>query len=208
MRARYFGNVSLVDQAVGKILKALDENDLSENTIVVFTSEHGEMMGDHGIQGKEVLYEESVKVPLIVRVPEISKEGEVLEGRVSLVDLVPTLLDLMGESIPNELDGESRTDVMRGESTLKNNDVFIQWNEPDQSNLPQSTWRSIVSSDGWKLNLSPADQCELYNLNNDPHEQVNLYDDHHQKNRIDDLKYRIIEWQKRVGDKTDLLSIL
>ena len=200
MRARYFGNVSLVDRAVGEILGALEESGLSDDTIVVFTSEHGEMMGDHGILGKGVLYEESVKVPLIARVPWLAKEGSVLRGRVGLVDLVPTLLDLMGQPIPDELDGESRVPVLRGESTLEANDVFFQWNGPEGGDI----WRSVVSSDGWKLNLSPEDQCELYDLNGDPYEQTNLYDDPAHKNRVRDLASRIRQWQERVGDRTGL----
>ena len=221
LRARYWGNVTLVDRAVGVILRALEESGLDSNTIVVYTSEHGDMAGDHGINGKLVMYEESIKVPLIMRVPWLGKEGRALKGRISQADLVPTLLDLMGEPVPGELQGESRQPLLRGETTLEDNDVIVQWNgheagHEDHSelsiNIPKEEavrvlgqpWRTIISPDGWKLNLSPVDQCELYNLNADTHEQANLYDEPGQRDRVRDLASRIRRWQKRTGDETPL----
>ena len=220
-RARYWGNVTLVDRAVGVILRALEESGLDNNTIVVYTSEHGDMAGDHGINGKLVMYEESIKVPLIMRVPWLGNEGRTLKGRVSQADLVPTLLDLMGEPVPGELQGESRLPLLRGEATLEANDVIVQWNgheagHEDHSelsiNIPVEEagrvlgqpWRTIISPDGWKLNLSPVDQCELYDLNADPHEQVNLYDEPGQRDRVRDLSSRIRRWQERTGDEAPL----
>ena len=219
MRARYWGNVTLVDRSVGVVLGVLEESGLAENTIVVYTSEHGEMMGDHGMYNKQVMYEEAVKVPLMMRVPWLGKQGDVVEGRVSQVDLVPTLLDLMGEPIPGELQGESRAPVLRGESTLARNDVFVQMNrgalpgsDKFATDIPEEEinrvvglpWRTVVSAEGWKLNLSPGDQCELYDLNTDPHEHQNLYDDPSQKDRVRDLASRIQAWQERTGDETTL----
>ena len=221
LRARYWGNVTLVDRAVGTILRALEESGLDSNTIVVYTSEHGDMAGDHGINGKLVMYEESIKVPLIMRVPWLGKEGRALKGRISQVDLVPTLLDLMEEPVPGELQGESRLPLLHGETSLEANDVIVQWNgheagHEDHSelsiNIPKEEadrvlgqpWRTIISPDGWKLNLSPVDQCELYNLNADPHEQANLYDEPGQRDRVRDLVSRIRRWQERTGDKTPL----
>ncbi|NJN83887.1 MAG: sulfatase-like hydrolase/transferase [Caldilineaceae bacterium] len=128
VRARYWGNVSLVDRSVGKILAALEESGQAENTIVVFTSDHGEMAGDHGILGKCVLYEESVRVPLLIRDPRRGSEQKLIPGNVSHIDLLPTLLDLMGQPIPAHLQGESRVAVLNGEHSLADNDVFIEWN--------------------------------------------------------------------------------
>ncbi|MBM4048341.1 MAG: hypothetical protein FJ279_24835 [Planctomycetes bacterium] len=213
MRACYMGNVTLVDRAVGVILGALDECGLSDSTITVFTSEHGDMMGDHGIFAKCVLYEEALKVPLLVRVPWLGKRQQFIRGRLNQVDLVPTLLELLGQPIPNGLDGESRARVLRGETSLERNDVFIEWNgtngfpirgaggvsDEDWQRIA-SPWRTVISSDGWKLNLSATDQCELYDLNADPHEQQNLFDDPTQRERIRDLAARIRLWQSRFRD--------
>ena len=84
------------------ILQALEESGKADDTIVVFTSDHGEMMGDHGILGKTVMYEESVKVPLLLRAPMLGVKQKVIGGNFSHIDLVPTLLELMGETPPDK----------------------------------------------------------------------------------------------------------
>jgi arylsulfatase A-like enzyme len=226
LRAQYLGLVTLVDRAVGEILSALDESGQADNTIVVFTSDHGDMMGDHGIVAKCVLYEEAVKVPLLVRVPWLGREHRIVEGRVSQIDLVPTLLDLMDEPVPEGLQGESRASTLRGEATLEDNDAFIEWIghngrfpsgnrpgfPPDPSDervnrLLGLPWRTVVSAEGWKLNLSPEDRCELFNLNADPVEQVNLFDDSAQRDRVRDLTERIRRWQQHTEDNVPLPSV-
>jgi len=216
VRAQYWGLVTLIDNAVGRILRTLAECGLDDRTIVVFTSDHGDMMGDHAILAKCVMYEEAVKAPLTIRVPWMSPRQ--VSGRISQIDLVPTLLELMGCQIPDHLEGSSRAAVVSGEESLDGNDVFFEWNGSDGVRIPGSDehrkrltgeetarfdvgpWRTIVTSDGWKLNLSPVDQCELYDLNNDPFEQDNLFEDRSQAVRIDDLTARIRAWQMRTND--------
>ena len=220
LRAQYWGLVTLVDGAVGEIMRALHESTLDDRTIVVFASDHGDMMGDHGILAKCVMYEEAVKVPLIIRVPWISRSARSIKGRVSHIDLVATLLELMGEPIPPGLQGESRAAVLRGEATLKDNDVFIEWNgkdgfaaagrreetqseisEEDAARIAGQPWRTVISADGWKLNLSSVDHSELYDLNADPLECSNLYEHPRHKDRVQDLRARIHYWQARTADK-------
>ncbi|MGH8021741.1 MAG: sulfatase family protein, partial [Opitutaceae bacterium] len=90
-RANYYGLVTLVDRALGRILAALDESGMADNTIVVFTSDHGEMCGDHALAQKGFFNEESTRVPLMIRVPQLARRQVMLDGPISLVDLVPTL---------------------------------------------------------------------------------------------------------------------
>ena len=220
-RARYLGLCTMVDNAVGVMLDALAESGQADNTIVVYTSDHGDMMGDHSMIAKCVLYEEAVKVPLLVSVPWLKTAGRA-PGRISQIDLVPTLLDLMQEAIPDALEGRSRTDVLSGKGTLEGNDAFIEWNgsnglaakTPILGNPAEEIkrvaglpWRSVVSTEGWKLNLCPEDQCELYDLNADPCEQNNLFDDPDQKQRVRELAGRIRAWQQKTGDETPLPSL-
>lgn len=215
VRARYWGNITLVDHSVGKILRALEESEIANNTIVVFTSDHGEMVGDHGILGKTVMYEEAIKVPLVMRVPWFGKQNRWIRGNFSQLDLVPTLLSLMGEAIPGNLQGESCVDVLRGEALLEE-DVFVEWNRSDGHPLPGEAevnraliqpWRTIISADRWKLNLSAHDKCELYDLNTDPLEMVNLFDQPERLARIRALATRIRRWQERTGDEMPLPSV-
>ena len=214
VRARYFGNCTLIDQSVGRILQALEESGRAKDTIVVFTSDHGEMVGDHGILGKTVLYEESVRVPMLIHIPGQTEQNRI-SGNFSHIDVVPTLLDLMDESIPEHLEGETRSGVMNGDATLADNDVFIEWNRSDGHPRPgeaevnpamATPWRTVISSDRWKLNLSAHDQCELFDLNSDPCEMTNRYDDPDQQDRVRDLTDRIRAWQDRVGDSVELTT--
>ena len=243
IRARYWGLVTLVDQAVGRIMKALEESGQADNTIVVFTSDHGDMQGDHAIMAKGVLYDEAARVPLLMRVPWLMGEaadrrranvaarhavtgtasdqraGRFVNGAVGQVDIVPTLLDLLGEPQPGHLEGKSLAPVLRGERTLADNDVVFEWNydgkrpKTEESEFPPELvakinalpWRTIVSGDGWKLNLASDDQCELYDLNDDPHETVNRFDDSAQEGRVRDMAARIRSWQRQVGDDAAVL---
>ena len=245
LRAQYFANVTLVDRQVGKMLDALRATGQFDNTIIVFTSEHGEMAGDHGMLEKRSMYEEASRVPLFIRVPgstpDAAKECQRIPGSVSLVDLVPTLLELSGTPsdspswqarqqsrsrlgdgfAPNavndtstrwQMQGKSLAPVLSGESDLSQNDVFVQWNgmgdrnlgTPEINRMVSMHWRTVITPDRWKLNLCPADQCELYDLNNDPHEMTNLYDDPSQRDRIRDMAARVRIWQSATGDDVDL----
>jgi arylsulfatase A-like enzyme len=213
VRARYWGNITLVDRSVGAILRSLEENGLAEDTIVVHTSDHGEMAGDHGILGKTVLYEEAIRVPLLLRVPAFGRQQRRVAGNFSHIDLLPTLLELLGEPLPDGLQGMSRTSVLAGVETLAANPVYIQWNERDGHPLPgeaevnhemSTPWRSVITPDRWKLNLSAHDQCELYNLNSDPAELSNLYDDPGQQDRVQALRRTILQWQEAFDDSVPL----
>ena len=215
LRAQYFANVTLVDRNVGKILSALEESGQADNTIIVFTSEHGEMAGDHGMLEKRTMYEEATRVPLFIHVPWLNDGTRRVDGSVGLVDLVPTLLDLVGNPVPPHIEGSSLAPVLRGNKTLDDNDVFLQWNgygdrnlgNPAINRMVSAPWRSVVTGDRWKLNLSHADQSELYDLNADPHEMRNLFDDPTHRDRIRDMTARIRIWMHGVGDTTPLPSV-
>ena len=218
IRAQYMGNVTLIDRAVGDILNALDDSGQAANTVVVFTSEHGDMMGDHGFFEKSVMYEEAARVPLLMSVPRLGNSQRLVQGAFSQIDLVPTLLELLGESIPAGLEGESRVSVLRGEDDLTDSDVFIEWNGSDarpirqfDGGVPEASWqrvrgdwRTIVSGGRWKLNLSAVDQCELYDLHNDPYEAHNRFNDPAYATIVQDLMERLRYWRQRTGDRTAL----
>ena len=111
-----------------------------------------------------------------------------------------------------ELQGKSLAPVLNGEADLSENDVFVQWNgmgdrnlgTPEINRMASMHWRTVITPDRWKLNLCPADRCELYDLNSDPHEMTNLYDDPKHRDRIRDMAARIRIWQAATGDEVDL----
>ena len=95
-----------MDRQVGRIIAALEHAGLADGTIVVFTSDHGDMIGDHGLLEKRAFYEPAVKVPMMVRIPRPGDDRVRVDGNFSQVDLVATLLDLMDQSLPNHLGGQ------------------------------------------------------------------------------------------------------
>ena len=181
-----------------------------------------------------MLYEESIKVPLIIHVPWLENQPTTIKGYVSHIDIVPTLLDLIGTSpLPSNLQGKSLVNQLIGNTTLENNYVFIendnsiQWKTPffnefthqkflsgEMNNLskPQlekmknSPWRSIISPEGLKLNLHAIDQCELYDLKNDPFEQKNLYNHPNYQKTIEILATKIYHWQIETKDDFEVIS--
>ena len=215
IRARYFGLVTLLDRALGMILDTLDELGLADNTIVVFTSEHGDQLGDHGILHKMVMYEDTVRVPMLVRGPGV-EVGRV-SGRYSHIDTVPTLLELMGYDRPEVLQGESRSAALTGDGDLDGVDAIVAWHGRglDGLTLPMSPLelqrdiphRVIITSDGWKLNLAVGDYCELYNLNDDPYETRNLFYSGEHGDKVVELAQRIRAWQHANNDRVPLPDV-
>lgn len=207
LKANYLGQVTLVDRALGRIRAALEASGEAENTIIVFTSDHGEMLGDHGMTQKGVFYEEAVRIPLIIHVPWLSNEQIMLEGPISQVDLVPTLLELVGAPIPDHLQGVSRAGVLRDHADAapsepwEGENVIISWHSVD---LPHEEGRSLVTTDRWKLNLYHDDHPELFDLQNDPAELVNLAGQATHQSRIDRMHEEILAWQERFNDTLTL----
>jgi arylsulfatase A-like enzyme len=213
--AKYWGLVTQVDRSVGKILQKLEELGLADNTVVVYTSDHGSMMGSHKLVGKTFMYEESAKIPWLMRVPKFSKKQNLISQPVSHIDIVPTLFEVMGKKAPDNLPGQSLVPLFSGKP-VKQDYVFMEWNserstkyrnksdlastdEIVQAKLEQS--RAVVSPDGWKLSLSNGDKSQLYNLINDPGERTNLFDSGKHENVIIRLTKKIHQWQEQVGDK-------
>lgn len=191
--ARYWGMCSLVDTHVGRILAAVEELNLAEDTLVVFTTDHGEMMGSHGMWGKGVMYEPSIRVPLMIRLPGQRRGGHVT-GLTSQIDLVPTLLDYLELGTRPELPGLSLRDRM--EHNAPPRDVIVEWNAMPGSGGESA--RTLLTADGWKLTLSTRGLHELRQLRDDPLETSNLLKDQPAQARA--LASRIAAWQERTGD--------
>jgi len=212
LMANYWGLVTLVDEAVGRILAALADSGAEGRTIIVFTTDHGDMMGSHRLLAKTVMFEEAVKVPLLVRAPGLAPHR--VDAPVSHIDLVPTLLDLMSQPIPRQLQGHSLRPVLEQRGTPTEDHVFIEWNERGEAQVSEpgaevsdlakkvsaSRTRTVISPDGWKLNLSEADKCELYHLPSDSGEAQNLFYSGSHQDTIDRLRERIKRWQERTKD--------
>ncbi len=202
LTACYLGLCSLIDTHVGRILDTLHDCGLDDNTIVVFTSDHGEFMGSHGLLLKKLPYREAVRIPLLVRVPG-QREAIRINGPVSQIDLVPTLLELMGQSVSSQLHGRSLANALHA-----THDVDIRGQASPcviSQNYPAIKSRTLVSIDGWRYtNYLTTEEHELYNLNDDPGEHHNLASHAEQLPQMQRLFGQLQQWQTNVNDTLEL----
>jgi arylsulfatase A-like enzyme len=216
IKQHYLGLITLVDQSIGAILGSLERFGLSDNTIVLHTSDHGDSLGAHHLFAKEVMFEEAARVPFLIRLPG-QKRGKLIPQPVSHIDLVPTLLDLLGQPKHPQCAGKSLLAVIH-EEALPPESVFIEW-APNRTKVKKGTslaprravkraidesTRTVVSSDGWKLCLRDKDLNELYNLKADPWETCNLYSDRECASVISRYTGEIYKWQESTHDKLKL----
>src|SRR5205809_2468114 len=213
IKQRYLGLITLVDQSIGAILGCLERFGLSGNTIVVHTSDHGDSLGAHRLFGKETMFEEATRVPLLVRLPG-QRASKTITHPVSHIDFVPTLLDLLGQPINLQCAGKSLLPLITEEASSPQN-VFLEW-APNRTKVKKGTklarrrlvkraveesTRTIITPDGWKLCLRDKDLNELYNQKDDPLEMRNLYADRQYASVISHLADEIHRWQESANDK-------
>ena len=164
VRAAYYGLVEFVDDQIGAVLDALEGNGLAQNTVVVYVSDHGELNGEHGLWFKCSFYEQSVRVPLIVRWPDKVPPGTRYKRITSLIDVTATLLDISGAD--NEgVDGTSLAPLLIGAEADGGGVALAEY----EAQVARSPWR-MVRRDRYKLNYYHGEGCELFDLEADPGE--------------------------------------
>lgn len=178
----YYGNVSQMDANVGRVFDTLRELGLDKNTVVVYTSDHGEMAGAHRMWTKHNMYEQSVRVPLIVRTPDHLGAGTAREHIVEQVDLLPTLAELCGLDAPTGIDGRSFAASVRGERHAGREFAYSEYYFCRRVFTADDRFVGkppivMVRTDRWKLNHLSWERSELFDLENDPGEFRNVIDD-------------------------------
>ena len=176
--AAYYAMIELIDAQVGRMLEALEETGQLENTIVIFMSDHGEMLGDHGIYLKGPhCYDEAIRVPLVISFPARFQQGLQADALVELLDLPPTLLEAAGVEVPQRMQGRSLLPLATGEAdpSRHRDAVYSEYyNAWTHKHSYGTVWRSkhekIVVYHG-------IEQGEMYDLDEDPDEFNNLWDD-------------------------------
>lgn len=172
--AVYYGMISLMDKYIGKILDGLDELGLAENTIVVFSTDHGHFFGQHGLVAKGPFhYEDMIKVPFIVRWPGVAPENRESVALQSLVDLAPTFMKIAGLEIPRTMTGVDQSDVWAGTSESARDHIIVE-NRHEPTTIHVKTY----VDDRYKLTVYyERDYGELFDLARDPGEVTNLWSD-------------------------------
>lgn len=181
VRAAYWAMVDLIDEQVGRMLEALERTGQMENTLVIFTSDHGEMLGDHGIYLKgPYFYEPAVHVPMIVSWPGVIEAGRRSEALVELVDLAPTLLDAADLPRYPGMQGSSLWPMLTGEASLDHHrdDVYCEYYNAMPWHTDPAAHATMVRTERYKLVMMHGLSAgELYDLEQDPEETRNLWDD-------------------------------
>lgn len=173
VKAHYYALISHIDDQIGRILKALEESGKAEDTIVVFTSDHGENLGDHGRVGKCLWYDSSTRVPLIVRYPNGIPKGMQTNSLTEAVDLAPSLLDWCGIQKPPSMQGKSFRSILEGKAEIgeQRSSVFFELGRKVNKN-----WKAIKTKDILYCREGSGEE-HLYDLQTDPHQLKDLATD-------------------------------
>ena len=183
--ARYDAELAFTDAEIGRLLAALDDRGLSRNTIVVIVGDHGEGLMTHGHMNHGVqIYEEAVRVPLLIQWPAGISGGQVVAEPTEIVDLAPTLIDLTGAAeVPGSFDGDNLAPRLRGEEQLPGDRPVWLYRRPYEGSMVSRTWAKGeqfgVREGRWKYIVGPAENVEeLFDLHEDPGEEINVRDQH------------------------------
>jgi arylsulfatase A-like enzyme len=204
----YYGAVAMADYEIGRILDTLEQSGKADNTIIVFSTDHGDQLLEHGLEGKNVFFEHSVHIPLLVAYPGHVRPGKVQE-LVETVDVVPTLLEWAGIAAPKGVQGRSLAPLLAGLAYEARSAVFAENIIPEVITSGQLKFEyapgegvggirhpdaKMARTQRWKFNYYPGGDGELYDLAEDPGEWRNLYHDAAHRAVRDEMRQRILDW--------------
>jgi len=203
----YLATVQSVDDSVGRVLDALDQAGLGRNTIVIYTSDQGFFLGDHGLFDKRFMYEESIRMPFLVRWPAVIAPGTRVEAMGLNIDFAPTFLDAAGLAPSADMQGRSLVPVLRGKTPRdwRTSMYYRYYHDPGHHNtrahygVRTQTHKLIYF---WK-----KDQWELYDLVTDPRELHNLYGQPGQAALTAKLKTELARLKREAKDDDQLADV-
>lgn len=190
--AAYYAMITHLDAHIGRVLEALEESGHADNTIIVFAGDNGLAVGQHGLMGKQNMYEHSIRVPLVISGPGIP-EGQRSDALCYLLDLFPTLCDLVDLPVPASVEGETLAPVLRGEQGATRESLFFAYMQCQRA----------VRDDRWKLieYFGEADRVtQLFDLEADPWETTNLASAPDMDDQLARLRAGLVDWQRACDD--------
>jgi arylsulfatase A-like enzyme len=193
-----------VDDGVGQLLDYLEEAGLSENTVVVYTSDQGFYLGEHGWFDKRFMYEESFRTPLLIRYPKEIRPGTVVDKLVQNLDFAPTLLDYAGITPPEEMQGETFRELVAGKTDEWRDAVYYTYYEYPSVHMVKRHYG--VATERYKLMhfYYDIDEWELYDLHTDPMELRNVYNDPGYAGVRETMHKKLEELRRQYGDSDEL----
>ncbi|MEL7534786.1 MAG: sulfatase [Bacteroidota bacterium] len=201
----YLGCISSVDDNVGRVLDYLDESGLAENTIVIYTSDQGFYLGEHGWFDKRFIYDESFKTPLMVRWPNEIKPGTTTEEMVQNLDFAQTFLEMAGIAAPEDMQGESLMPLLTGDTEKwTRNSVYYHYYEYPAVHMVKRHYGIVTMEYKMAHFYNDVDEWELYDRKKDPLELNNVYEDPAYAEVVSDLTSRLAELRVKYGDSEEL----
>jgi N-acetylglucosamine-6-sulfatase len=193
---RYCETILALDEGIGRVLQNLEREHLNASTIVFYTTDNGFTLGEHGLIDKRQMYEESIRIPLLVYAPGFLKPGQTFSEMILNVDIAPTILELAGMKKPEQMDGISFAPLLKDKKAdLRKSFVYeYYWERP----FPHTPTVFGVRTDRYKYMTYYGiwDTDELYDLKNDPNEMVNLIDLPEYADLVNDLTTQLFDWLK------------
>ena len=183
----YYGMVKCIDDNIGRILARLDEHGILDRTIIVFTSDHGDLCGEHGRLNKGVPYEGSARIPFLVRCPGQIPGGRIVHEALSCIDFLPTIMAMMDVEVPHRVDGRDASALLAGNTDKWHDLTFLR------SASSGSPWLAAVSAQ-YKLVLSAADEPWLIDVQADPKELTNLAQQPEHQKRLAAMRTALAEY--------------
>lgn len=175
--AAYYTSVGFLDRNVGRVLAALEKSGQAANTLVIYTGDHGYLLGQHGRFEKHCSYEEAIRAPLLMHCPGQVRPGSTTQALVEFIDIFPTVLDFCGVPIPANVQGRSLRQILTGQTATHRPYVFIEYAPNDEAAIRDERWKLIFErgkrrrTDGYDTGRPlPGRKVRLYDLEHDPHE--------------------------------------
>ncbi|WP_082593336.1 sulfatase-like hydrolase/transferase [Paenibacillus sp. Soil766] len=195
--ADYYGMISHMDAQIGRVIAALKEKGIYDNTLIVYTADHGLAVGQHGLMGKQNLYEHSVRIPLIFRGPGVP-EGKQLRALASNIDIFPTVAGLCDVDLPEETEGLSLHPIMYGDSDGVRGTVASVYRDL-QRMVTDGQWK-LIRYYRSPITNTGTERIQLFDLLNDPWETNDLSGDPSQVENIERLASELVSWMQASGD--------
>lgn len=200
-RAHYLANVTMIDEKIGEIIDALESQGYLENSIVIFTSDHGDCLTDHGHSQKWTMYDTITRMPTIVWAPGRFGEARRIDGLCQQMDLGPTILELAGCDIPNSIEAKTLLPALKGEDWTPREHVYAE--QSKDGNFTGCDFMTMVRDRAWKLvHFLDQPDGQLFDLNADPDEVNNLWTSPDHAGKKEELLANLREWRIRSGLNT------
>ena len=197
-RAHYYANVTMIDAQIGRLIEALERRGVLGNTIVIFTSDHGDCLNDHGHSQKWTMYEQSVRVPAIIWGPSVGIAPQVTEALASLMDFGPTILELAGLAPPDWMEAQSLMPLLGAQPSAGRTYVFAEHFR--DMILKETACMTMIRDQQWKLvHFLDSEDGQFFNLQLDPREIENLWDDPAHAGVKRSLIGEILRWRTKTA---------